>query len=104
MPNLSCDVRNCSYNKDEMCSLNYIKVDGDDATNVEDTCCTNFDSSEYAASNSEHHVQCKVDIKCSAAGCVYNKDEECTAPEIKMSGATTASCSHDTQCASFWCK
>lgn len=104
MPKLTCDVRNCSYNKDDMCSLHYIKVDGNSATNVEDTCCSDFDSSEYAASNSEHQAQDIVAIKCSAAGCIYNKAHECSAREIKMSGATTASCSHDTQCATFWCK
>lgn len=104
MPKLLCDVRNCSYNKEEHCTLTYIKVDGDTATNVESTCCASFDPTAYAANNCSHEVQAEVDIKCSVGGCLFNDGCHCKAEDMKISGATTASCSHDTQCASFWSK
>lgn len=103
MPKLRCSVRNCSHNKDDYCSLGYIEVDGTRATNVESTCCANFDGTEYTASNEVHECQLDVEIKCSAAACLYNRDARCTAHAVNMSGATTATCSHDTQCGSFWC-
>lgn len=104
MPNLLCDVRNCSYNKEEHCTLSHIKVDGDTATNVESTCCSSFDPTEYAASNCSHEVKEDVDVKCSAGNCLFNNECNCKALDIKISGPSTTSCSHDTQCASFWSK
>lgn len=104
MPKLICDVRNCSNNKENYCTLTGIQVDGTGATNVEGTCCADFTGSEYAASNQTHQVQTAVDIECTAGGCIYNACKKCTASEVAMSGASTATCSHDTQCGSFWCK
>ena len=104
MPKLLCDVRNCSHNKEEYCTLDCIEVDGDTATNVESTCCANFDASEYAASNCVHEMQDEVDVRCRVGACIFNDGCHCKAIDIKISGASTASCSHDTQCASFWSK
>ncbi|MEG0319352.1 MAG: DUF1540 domain-containing protein [Niameybacter sp.] len=105
MPKLRCTVDNCSYNKEEYCTLNYILVDGDGqvATNVEDTCCTNFDASEYTLSNQEHMAQAVVDIKCTADHCIFNEDNVCEAEEVGMAGASTCTCSQDTQCGTFRC-
>lgn len=104
MPKLRCDVRNCSHNKEHYCCLSAISVDGTSATNVEDTCCSNFTGDEYVASNCEHRIDEIVEIECSAAGCIYNQNHACTAKEVEVSGASTACCSHDTQCGTFWCK
>lgn len=104
MPKLICDVRNCSHNKEDHCTLTYIQVDGGESTNVEDTCCSNFISSSYEANNVAHNVQKEVDVKCTAAACIHNFETECKAGQVAMSGASTASCSHDTQCGSFCCK
>lgn len=103
MPKLRCCVRNCSYNKEDYCSLNYIEIDGNQATNDAGTCCTYFDSSAYAASNMHHDIQPEVSIKCSAAGCIHNRDAHCGAQAVNIAGATTANNSHDTKCANFWC-
>ncbi len=102
MPSLRCSVRNCSHNKEDYCTMAYIEVGGEQATNAGQTCCANFDSTEYAASNTSHECQTELDIKCLAHGCLYNRDMHCTANTVAMSGATTASCIDDTQCSSFW--
>lgn len=104
MPKLTCDVRNCSHNKDNLCCMNLIAVDGAGATNVESTCCADFTASEYTASNCSHDQQYEVDIKCNVSGCLFNDHHKCNAVNVTMSGASTASCSHDTQCGSFWSK
>lgn len=104
MPKLTCDVKNCSHNKDNLCCLNLIAVDGPGATNVESTCCADFTASEYTASNCSHDPQYEVDIKCKVSGCLFNDHHKCNAVNVTMSGASTASCSHDTQCGSFWSK
>ncbi|MGL4345026.1 MAG: DUF1540 domain-containing protein [Cellulosilyticaceae bacterium] len=104
MPKLTCDVRNCSHNKDNLCCLSLIEVDGPQATNVESTCCSYFGSSEYTSSNCSHDPQYEVDIACKATGCLFNDHCKCNAVNVGISGASTASCSHDTQCGSFWSK
>lgn len=105
MPELRCTVDNCSYNKEQYCTLNAILVDGNGkgATNVEDTCCSNFDASEYTLSNKEHVTQAEVDVKCTADNCIFNHDTICNADEIGIAGASTCTCSHDTQCGTFRC-
>lgn len=105
MPKLRCTVDNCSYNKEAYCTLNLIQIDGNEegATNVEDTCCSNFDASEYTLSNQEHVVQAEVDIRCSAKNCIFNFHTLCSAEEVGIAGASTCTCSHDTQCGTFRC-
>ena len=102
MPKLRCSVRNCSHNTEDYCSLGYIQVDGERANNSTGTCCANFDSSEYAASNTVHACQDNVEIQCDAMSCIYHRDDHCTAAAVNMSGATTACSNQDTQCGSFW--
>lgn len=104
MTTLKCDVRNCSHNQDDYCCLTAIEIDGNGATNVEDTCCSNFISTEYEMSNCTHDKQEALKINCSAAGCIYNQNRKCTADMVLVSGASTACCSHDTQCGTFVCR
>ena len=42
MPTLKCNVKNCSYNEAHYCSLDYIHVGQENATNREGTCCESF--------------------------------------------------------------
>lgn len=104
MPELKCDVRNCSYNKEHACTLASIQIGGQGATNSIQTACERFAGGEYAASNEAHEVKHTVDIVCSAAGCIYNHETKCTANQVTISGAPTATINDDTECSSFWCK
>ena len=42
MPALRCTAVKCVYNKEELCSKGDIKVSGDHAKSVDETCCSSF--------------------------------------------------------------
>ena len=102
MPTLKCDVKNCSYNECNYCSLDYIHVGKEGATNKEATCCESFNEGEYVASNCAKEPEEVVQIKCSATQCVYNANEECRAEYVPISNTSTACCAReDTLCEAF---
>lgn len=103
MPNLKCEVRNCSYNEEYYCCLSRINVGHKNATNAIETCCESFVESEYVASNCSMGPEEVVDIQCDAVECVFNCSKLCTAVDVEVGGASTACHSDDTQCNTFIC-
>lgn len=101
MPNLKCDVRNCSYNEDYRCCLSGIQVGDQVASNEEATKCESFVESEYVASNCSMEPMEEVDIECSAVQCVFNCNHECTAVDVEISGVSTVCHMDDTCCSTF---
>lgn len=101
MPNLRCDVKNCSYNEDYHCCLSQIQVGDQASSNSEATNCESFVESEYVASNCAMAPEEDVQIKCSATECVFNYSHQCYAVDVKISGVTTACHLDDTCCSTF---
>lgn len=101
MPNLRCDVRNCSYNEECHCCLSQIQVGHQGSNNPEATNCESFVESEYVASNCSMCAQSEVQIECSATNCVFNKAHSCYAVDVDINGATTACHLEDTCCNTF---
>lgn len=102
MPTLKCDVKNCSYNECQYCSLDYIHVGDKSATNKEATCCESFNEGEYVASNCAKEPEEVVQINCSAAQCIHNAEHKCMAEYVAISSTSTACCvCEDTLCDAF---
>nr|WP_302596506.1 DUF1540 domain-containing protein [uncultured Cellulosilyticum sp.] len=101
MPNLRCDVKNCSYNEEYHCCLSQIKVGDQVSSNPDATNCESFVESEYVASNCSMGPKEEVDVNCSAIECVFNCNHECLAVDVEISGATTACHLEDTCCNTF---
>ena len=115
MPELKCTVQTCVHNNQFLCSLDSIKVGGENARNPQETCCDSFQerkegggymnsiqSSMHAASDCAC-VDCKASsIDCKAQNCMYNEGCQCHAGKISVEGGS-ASDSSGTECATFKC-
>ena len=98
MPDLTCTVRNCSYNEDEMCSRKAIDVSGGGTR--ENTCCDSFSTAEAAANSCGCSGE-KTSINCDAKDCIYNDDCRCDADQVKVCSEGTAAHCHDTECHTY---
>ena len=104
MPELSCSVKNCLYNKSECCCRGEIKVEGEHAKISEDTCCGSFEEQHGESYKSAVEQPCKcTDVACDVCDCVFNKRFKCNADSIGIAGHDACCCSQ-TECASFTCK
>lgn len=103
MTNLNCDVANCAYNKNELCSLNSIDVGGKRAKECESTCCSSFvNQSQGSFSSDAGEASPQTEIACKAENCDYNSDCKCHAESINVAG-DYASSEGETCCATFKC-
>lgn len=102
MTNLKCNVQNCMYNDDKLCSKGDIMIGGRDASKPNETCCESFRERTGSASNSVGHACKKIDVDCEATKCVFNEECKCNAHEIGIGGNNACSCG-ETECASFEC-
>lgn len=101
MPNLRCDVKNCSYNEECHCCLSQIQVGDQVSSNTEATNCESFVESEYIASNCSMEPKDDVQITCSATECVFNHSHQCFAVDVEISGTNTTCHLDDTCCSTF---
>lgn len=104
MPILNCTVGNCHYNKDNLCCLDGIKVEGEDANVANATACGSFkERSKDSYTNSAENCGCPSStsvIDCKAVNCTYNDECKCRAGQIHVSGPNAhESC--DTECSTF---
>lgn len=106
MPILNCTVSNCYYNKEKLCCLDSINVEGNTAEVSDGTACGSFrekvDGNFTSSCKCEGSPEKKASIDCQAEKCTYNDSCKCTAGSIEIKGNDAASCM-DTKCASF-CK
>lgn len=101
MPALACSAQTCLYNQEEYCSKGDIKVGGEDAKTVTDTCCTSFvERSEDSANNSVGTPSERIDVDCEVCSCVYNDSCKCDAVQIGIAGHA-ASHQDETACGTF---
>ena len=81
MVTLKCDVRTCTYNKENCCCKGDISVGGKSACDCSQTCCDSFKEAkgDQYLSALEHPSK-MIDIDCEAVKCIYNSDYKCKAP------------------------
>lgn len=102
MPVLDCSVRTCSYNAEDKCSLDSIKVEGSNAEISESTSCASFKKrSGDSYSSSQRSPQNALDIDCKAQKCTFNESMKCQAEHIGIAGGS-AKTVHETECSSFY--
>lgn len=89
MPEIRCNVTNCSHNNNSICFSNVVNVGGTNAKKDCDTCCASFlDEALYGSltNNVNNPGSPCNSITCEANTCVYNHNEYCTAPSIEVNG------------------
>ncbi|OUP85448.1 hypothetical protein B5F07_04715 [Lachnoclostridium sp. An169] len=112
MPELKCTVQTCVHNNQFLCSLDSIKVGGENARNPQETCCDSFqerkegggymNSMQNSMHSSMHAASDCACVDCKATQCMYNENCECHAGKISVEGGS-ASDSSGTECATFKC-
>ncbi len=101
MPTLSCSAVKCVYNENRLCGKGDIKVTGDHALEPRDTCCSSFrENASGTVKNSFGEPSDQIQVDCSACNCQYNKDMECQADRVDISGPSSSRCAQ-TECCTF---
>lgn len=106
MNKLKCQVNTCRYNKDNLCSLNKIQVDGPAAMESRETCCASYAERTRSARN-ESSCGCaspkeSTDIHCSAEHCTYNENKKCHADCVCVGCCCSdPSVVSETECSTF---
>lgn len=104
MTNLNCSAYSCTYNKDRLCILNNIEVDGEYAAQRDSTCCNSFqEKTEGSFTNDYEEASISAEIGCKAENCIYNENCMCNADEIEIAG-DHADVPKETMCATFECR
>lgn len=105
MNKLKCRVDTCRNNKDCLCELSKIDVDGPAAEDVCETCCASYvertkssqNVSDFGAKPSE-----QTDIHCSAEHCEYNENKKCKADCVCVGcSCSDPSVVSETECCTF---
>ena len=97
------ETKSCEHNKDYCCCLSSIKVEGHDACNCDNTCCSSYDEASESATNSAKSPKLNLSIACEADNCIYNEDKLCNADHVDISGIC-ATDADETVCSTFTCK
>lgn len=103
MPQINCDVINCSHNKDAICYANIINVAGGNARETENTACASFlDSDHYSTltNNTNDYGSRCLDLVCNVQSCTYNDNKLCSADAINVTGFG-ANIYQETNCSTF---
>lgn len=103
MTKLSCSATTCLYNQDRYCCKGDIKVEGQSAKKMQDTCCGSFKEREDSMTNSMGHACREIDVACEACSCVHNDNRKCSADQIGITGPNACKCT-DTECHTFECR
>ena len=105
MSNLKCSVDSCTSNKSGCCCRPEITVDGKNAKNCCETCCSNYRElphgySQPGATNNTgtgyDSPNKSLHVTCEAKNCTYNKNSLCAAKSISVKVG-----SDGTECATF---
>lgn len=89
MPKLSCDVKNCTYNYNRLCTRGAIDVEGPTSRRKKETSCLSFVSRDIETFNYEIarfglDEDGKTEIYCDAIYCVYEKGSKCHADHVNI--------------------
>ena len=100
MPILDCSVKTCTYNKENSCCLNNIKVDGPGAKHESETLCKSFQTATESAKSYAMEPSMELVVNCDAVNCTFNEQRVCHAGHIGIAGSS-AKTADQTECASF---
>ena len=103
MAELKCQVENCTYNKERLCSKGDIMVSGKHAHKTDDTCCESFiqeREGHESYTSSLSHPSKVISIDCEAVKCMYNSNYKCVADHVDIRGLGACDCK-ETSCATF---
>ncbi len=101
MPLLVCSAQRCVYNDGMYCSRGDILVGGEKAEISGETCCTSFKKrTEMSGKSSMGTPSQKINVACEACECKYNKNRNCDAGKIDISGTSACKC-EQTECSTF---
>lgn len=101
MTYLDCTVAGCLYNADKCCCKGDITVEGNHATNTQETCCGSFrERGTHGGQNTAGRMSKEIEVACEACNCIYNEEHRCAAEHIGIAGAHACTCG-ETECASF---
>lgn len=100
MPILDCSVKTCTYNKENSCCLNNIKVDGQQAGTERETRCSSFQKATETAKSHAMEPSMELMVNCDAVNCTFNEQRVCRAGHIGIAGSA-AQHADQTECASF---
>jgi len=103
MPEVNCNVNNCSHNKDAICFANSVNVAGGRAKESDNTCCASFlngDNYGTLTSNTNDYGSQCMDVVCNVQSCSYYNNKYCTADSINVSGGR-ANIYEETNCSTF---
>ena len=103
MPNISCSVESCSYNKNHECNARVIQVGGKGAEECKQTCCgtylncANYSNLAQYTDNREtvEAILCRVDT------CVHYGDDHCMLDSIEVGCSERVDVYTETECDSF---
>ncbi len=98
---LNCQVQSCRYNRDNLCALHAIRVDGPAARVGGQTCCDSFSPQVPGAPENVAGVTPSPEaaIRCAAQRCAYNRDHRCVAQRVYVGGDTSTK--SGTECLTF---
>ena len=104
MTKLNCSVTNCYHNKNRLCCLSSIKVDGTTADVSDGTACASFKgkgSESYTNScGCSDEPKDSINIECDAQKCVFNNSSKCVATSVTVDGDSACTC-RETKCSTF---
>lgn len=110
MTNIKCSAVNCGFNKGKYCNKHNVKVEGLFSRSKLGTFCQSFtkpiDVKDFNAEMANEMYtgydldENLINVSCSANYCIYNEENKCTAPNIKV-GFSNAKYRSETQCDSF---
>lgn len=92
MAELSCDMMNCTYNKDRYCCKGDIMVGGKHAEEKDKTSCESFlERKNDSFTSAIEHPSLMISIDCEAVKCMYNTNYRCTAKHVDIKRNVTGS-------------
>ena len=88
--NLNCLVSNCAYNNQGYYYASYIKINGYDATNFNETNCDTFKEAHFKSTSSldDINITNSQNIRCCAKNCTYNLYGGCNATHVLITEKT----------------
>lgn len=105
MNNLSCKVKECTYNCTGLCQLSRIKVNGHEPMSSAGTYCASFAEKKGSASN---NTSCgsgaspETKIECRVHNCSYNSNNLCSASKVNMGcSSSSPKIMDETECETF---
>lgn len=107
MPKLHCSVNNCCYNKNCNCLKSVVSIQGECATETNETCCESFKKKDRIDRSGEYNSEfaflgenMRASVNCACTKCRHNRNEMCYAEYISVDGRNARNVS-ETKCLTF---